>query len=74
MLYLFAILVPPLALLLCGKPFQAFLSGCFWALAWFLAIFGAGTLIWLVLAAHAIFVVRDRNTRRMMEDIARRRD
>ncbi|MBL4789578.1 MAG: hypothetical protein JKY60_11190 [Kordiimonadaceae bacterium] len=74
MLYLFAIIAPPLALLLCGKPIQAFLSGCFWALAFFLWIFGAGTVIWLVLAAHALFVVRDRNTRRMLEDIASRRD
>lgn len=71
MLYLVALLLPPLALLLCGKPIQAILSAVFWILAWILAIFGAGFIVWLVLAVHAIFVVRDRNTRKMMEEVAR---
>jgi len=74
MLYLFAILIPPLGLLLCGKPFQAILSLVFWVLAWIFAIFGAGFIMWLILAAHAVFVVRDHNTRKMMEDITRQHD
>lgn len=71
MLYLVALIIPPLALLLCGKPIQALLSAAFWVLAWILAIFGAGFVVWLILAVHALFVVRDRNTRKMMEDVAR---
>jgi len=72
MLYLIAILIPPLGLLLCGKPFQAILSLVFWILAWVTSfIFGAGFIMWLILAAHAVFVVRDRNTRKIMEDITR---
>jgi len=70
MLYLLAFLIPPLALLLSGKPFQAVISAIAWILAWVLAIFGAGFIMWLILAAHAVFVVRDRNTRKMMEDIS----
>jgi len=69
MLYLIALIIPPLALLLAGKPFQAILSAIIWILAWVLAIFGAGFIMWLILAVWAIMVVRDRNTRRMMEDI-----
>ena len=75
MLYLVAILIPPLALLLSGKPFQAIISLIFWIFAWVFSIFlGAGVVMWLILAAHAVFVVRDRNTRKMMEDIARQKD
>jgi len=75
MLYLIAILIPPLALLMSGKPFQAIISLIFWILAWVFSLFlGAGFIMWLILAAHALFVVRDRNTRKIMEDIARNHD
>ncbi|TNE67094.1 MAG: YqaE/Pmp3 family membrane protein [Alphaproteobacteria bacterium] len=75
MLYLVAFFIPPLALLLAGKPFQCIISGIFWILSWFLfAFLGAGFLLWLILAVHAIMVVRDRNTRKMMEEIHRGRD
>lgn len=71
MLYLIAIVIPPLALLLSGKPFQAIFSLAFWVLAWIFSLFlGAGFVMWLILATHAILVVRDRNTRKMMEDIS----
>jgi len=71
MLYLVAIIIPPLGLLLCGKPFQAIISLIFWVLAWVFSIFlGAGVVMWLILAAHAVFIVRDRNTRKMMEEVA----
>jgi len=72
MLYLVALIIPPLALLLAGKPFQAILSAIIWILAWILAIFGAGFIMWVVLAVWAILVVRDRNTRKMLEDMQRR--
>jgi len=72
MLYLVALIIPPLALMLAGKPFQAILSAIIWILAWILAIFGAGFIMWVVLAVWAILVVRDRNTRKMLEDMQRR--
>jgi len=71
MMYILAFLLPPLALLFAGKPFQAIFSAIFWILSWILAIFGTGFIMWLILAIHAILVVRDHNTRKMMEDIAR---
>ncbi|SDE61435.1 MULTISPECIES: hypothetical protein [Kordiimonas] len=72
MLYLVALLIPPLALLLAGKPFQAILSAIIWILAWVLSIVaGLGFIMWVILAVWAIMVVRDRNTRKMMEDMQR---
>ncbi len=71
MLYLIALLIPPLALLLCGKPFQAILSAVIWVIAWILAVFGAGFIVWVILAVWAIMVVRDRNTRKLIEDARR---
>lgn len=70
MLYLIAIILPPLALLLAGKPFQAVISTIIWILAWIFAIFaGLGFFMWIVLAVWAVLVVRDRNTRKMMEEL-----
>jgi hypothetical protein len=72
MLYLIALLIPPLALLLCGKPFQAILSAILWIIAWLTAvIFGAGFIMWVILAVWAIMVVRDRNTRKFIEEARR---
>lgn len=74
MLYLLALLIPPLALLLTGKPFQAIFSAVIWILAWVLAIFGAGFVVWLVLAIWAIMVVRDHNTKKMFHEATDGRD
>lgn len=71
MLYLLAIVIPPLALLLSGKPFQALISAVLWIPSVIFALLGGG-LLWIILAVHALFVVRDRNTRKMMEDMQRR--
>ena len=49
MLYLLAILVPPVAVLLCGKPIQAVLNVLLWAL-----FIVPGVI-------HALFVVSSRN-------------
>lgn len=73
MLYLVALLIPPLALLLCGKPIQAILSAIIWILAWIFAIFGAGFIMWVILAVWAIMVVKDRNTKQLIDE-ARRGD
>jgi len=47
MLYLFAVVCPPLAVLLCGKPLQALLSIVLSLLFWFPGIL------------HAVLVVHD---------------
>ncbi|MEK3917062.1 YqaE/Pmp3 family membrane protein [Paenibacillus sp. FSL H7-0331] len=58
-MYLLAILLPPLAVLLCGKPFQALinliLTLCFW----------------LPGVIHAIMVVSDAKSNKRMEQLAR---
>lgn len=67
MLYLVAIVIPPLAVLLCGKPFQAIFN-------LILLVFGIlifiGTLglangitfvIWIACIAHGMFTVHGRN-------------
>jgi len=71
-LYLVALLLPPLALLLSGKPFQAIISGVIWILSFFFLLVGLGFFIWLFLAVWSILVVRDRNTKKMMEEMASR--
>jgi uncharacterized membrane protein len=71
-LYLVALLLPPLALLLSGKPFQAIISGVIWILSFFFLLVGLGFFIWLFLAVWSILVVRDRNTKKMMEEVASR--
>lgn len=51
MLYLVAIVLPPLAVLLCGKPFQAILS----------VILQLTVIAWPIATIHALFVVHNRN-------------
>ena len=60
MLYLVAVILPPLAVLLCGKPFQALFS-----------LIAQLTLIgWLPATLHALFVVNghyaDKRTQRLI--------
>ena len=70
MRYLLAVLLPPLAILFCGKIFQAIfnfilLVGGFLVLL----LFGSGT--WLLCVIHALFVVhnykQDKRTERIIE-------
>lgn len=69
MLYLLALLLPPLAILFCGKFFQAIFNA-FVLIGGFLIllIFGSGT--WLLCAIHALFVVysykQDKQTDRII--------
>ena len=61
MLYLVAVILPPLAVLLCGKPFQALLS-----------LLAQVTVIgWLPATLHALFVVNnhyaDQRTARLIK-------
>ncbi len=63
MLYLLALLLPPLAVLLCGKPFQALLNLV-------LTLLG-----WIPGAIHAILVVNshenDKRTERIIRSLGR---
>ena len=70
MLYILAILLPPVAILFCGKIFQAIfnfivLVGGFLMLL----LFGSGT--WLLCVIHAMFVVhsykQDKRTERIVD-------
>ncbi|MEK3954011.1 MULTISPECIES: YqaE/Pmp3 family membrane protein [Psychrobacillus] len=54
MLYLLAIFLPPVAVLLVGKPFQAFIN--------FLLCF----LIWIPAVIHAILVVNEHKANKRM--------
>lgn len=76
MLYLLAIILPPLAILFSGKIFQAIfnllvLVGGFL----FLLVFGSGT--WLLCVIHALFVVhsykQDKRTDRIIDALKDRR-
>jgi uncharacterized membrane protein YqaE (UPF0057 family) len=65
MLYLLAVVLPPLAVLLCGKPFQALLSIPLTLLGW-----APGVI-------HALFVVQnhyaDERSRRLIRAVERNR-
>ncbi len=64
MLYLVALIIPPLAVLLCGRPFQALLSLILWPLTLHI-----GAVI------HALFVVNnyyaDKRQERMLREMRR---
>jgi len=63
MIYLLAIICPPLALLLKGKIFQAIFNGILWALSivLFVISFGALSLIWILTVIWAIVAVKGAN-------------
>ncbi len=79
MSYLLAILVPPLSLLLQGRPFQAVFNGLLWlgSLLFIIFPFVAGQAGWLVAVIWAVAVVYNRRQedrdRRLVEDALRRR-
>ena len=64
MLYLIAILLPPLAVLMCGKPFQALLLNLPLTL-----------LLWVPGVIHAVFVVHnhyaDKRQDRLIRELRR---
>lgn len=67
MIYLVAILCPPLALLFKGKIFQMIINGLLWLLSIIIFVFSLGFLspasfpIWLVTIIWAILVVKGAN-------------
>ncbi len=79
MSYLLAILVPPLAILFQGRPFQAVFNGLLWigGLLFIILPFVAGQAAWLLAVIWAVVVVYNRRSeardRRMIEEALRRR-
>lgn len=79
MMYLLALLVPPLAILFAGKPFQAVFNAVLWVggLLFILLPFVAGQAAWGIAVIWALAVVHGRRgearDRRMVEDALRRR-
>jgi hypothetical protein len=61
MMYLVALILPPLALFLVGKPFQGILNLILWlaSIVFALTILGftIGFVLWAIAAVHAVFVV-----------------
>lgn len=64
MLYLVAVLLPPLAVLLCGKPFQALLNFLLTALFW------VPGLIHALLVVHNYYA--DQRTERLIRSLQQR--
>lgn len=77
MMYLLAIAVPPLALMLQGRPFQAILNALLWfgSLLFILLPFVAGQAGWLVAVIWAVAVTynrrQDARDRRLIEEALR---
>jgi hypothetical protein len=65
MIYLTALILPPLALLLYGKIFQAILNLVVYVLAWVVFVFSLflggspGFVLWLIAALHAVLAIND---------------
>jgi hypothetical protein len=80
MMYVLAFLVPPAAILLAGRPFQAVFNALLWVCGLVLLIlpFVPGLLTWVLAILWAVLVVHNRRAeardRRLVEDaIARDR-
>jgi len=73
MLYLVALIVPPLAVLLCGKPFQAVVNLGIAIVSFVLLVVGVGLLGIPVCVIHALFVVHnfyaDQRNERLMKTL-----
>jgi uncharacterized membrane protein YqaE (UPF0057 family) len=59
MLYLVALILPPLAVLLCGKPFQALINLAIGVLGFVLLVAGVGFFVLPISLIHALFVVHN---------------
>ncbi len=78
MMYLLALVVPPLAVLLSGRPFQAVFNGILWVLGLLLLLlpFVPGLPILGIVVLWALLVVHNRKQaardRRLVDDAVRR--
>ena len=79
MMYLLALIIPPLAILFAGKPFQAVFNGLLWAggLVFILLPFVAGQAAWGIAVIWALAVVHGRRSeardQRLIDEALRRR-
>ncbi|GGC68361.1 hypothetical protein GCM10011504_52940 [Siccirubricoccus deserti] len=77
-MYFLALVVPPLAILLSGRPFQAVFNGLLWLCGLVLLVlpFVPGLLTWVLAVIWAVMVVRNRKQeardRRLVEDALQR--
>jgi hypothetical protein len=77
-MYFLALVVPPLAILLSGRPFQAVFNGLLWLCGLVLLVlpFVPGLLTWALAVIWAVMVVRNRKQeardRRLVEDALHR--
>ncbi|PCI47946.1 MAG: YqaE/Pmp3 family membrane protein [Alphaproteobacteria bacterium] len=72
MIYLVAIFIPPLALIIEGKIFQAVINAVFWILGIVFVILG-GFILWAITIIHAVIVVHgarsDARTQKIVDAI-----
>ena len=77
MIYFVAILIPPLALLIEGKIFQAIINAVFWILGIVFVILG-GFILWAITIIHAVIVVHgarsDARTQKIVDAINENKD
>lgn len=79
MMYLLAVIVPPLAILLHGRPFQAVFNALLWigGLLFILLPFVAGQAAWLLAVIWAVAVIYNRRgearDRRLIQEAMRGR-
>ena len=72
MIYFLAIIIPPLALLIEGKIFQAIINAVFWIVGIIFVLFG-GFILWAITIVHAAIVVHgsrsDARTQKIVDAI-----
>ncbi|MBL4801700.1 MAG: hypothetical protein JKY45_07375 [Emcibacter sp.] len=77
MIYIVAIIIPPLALLIQGKIFQALINAVFWLLGIIFVLFG-GFIVWAISIVHAVIVVygaqSDARTQKIVDAINRNKE
>ena len=77
MLYILAIILPPIALFVAGKPIQGILNAVLFLLSIIIFAVSIGTLsflsfpLWVVAVVHALFVVHGYRTDQKITKIAR---
>ncbi|WP_181040165.1 YqaE/Pmp3 family membrane protein [Paremcibacter congregatus] len=72
MIYVLAVLIPPLALLLQGKIFQALFNAVFWVVGLVFLLF-FGWILWGLTVLHAVIVINgaraDARTQKIVDAI-----
>lgn len=57
MRYIFAILIPPVALFICRRPIQGVFNLIFWLISLpLLVVFGLGIIVWVLCTIHAVII------------------